>query len=183
MAHTHLCDYARTTISCTAQRLIGRHGFLPQDREDIEQDLTCDLLMRLRNFDPKRGTRKAFIARRIEAAASNLIRKRKAGKRQVTFDNNIAYTSTDGGDDESVSRVDVLIDESLDEATRLHELREDVNDALSTLPSDLRMIANDLKHRSERSVAAKHGISRRQLRHHMKRIRTACARRGITPTN
>ncbi len=180
MAHNYLCDYARTTISCTARRLVGRHGFQPQDREDIEQDLACDLLARLRNFDPKLGSRNAFIARRVEAAASNLIRKTKAGKRQATFENEAPDAEAECG---FISMVDIVVDESLDEAARVRELRQDVETVLSGLPSDLRSIADDLKHGTERSVAAKHRISRRQLRNRIEHLRDAFTRMGMAPAN
>ena len=47
-----LNDYARTLISHKARQLIGRHGFVPDDREVLEHEMSLDLLLRLENFDP-----------------------------------------------------------------------------------------------------------------------------------
>jgi RNA polymerase sigma-70 factor, ECF subfamily len=171
----HLCEYARTTIACTAARMVGRHGYTSQDREDIEQDLSCDLLQRLQRFDPARGPRNAFIARRVEAAASNLIRARKVAKRRVTFEAH-ASLAGDAPASEPKALSDLLVDTAQADERCRENLRTDVAAALAALPADLRRLALALQHGSLCHVVRSAGMSRRQP------IRVVFTRCGLAPT-
>lgn len=176
--HIYICEYARTTIACTAARMVGRHGYTDQDREDIEQDLACDLLQRLRRFDPAKGPRNAFIARRVEAAASNLIRAKKVGKRSAVFERDAFDADEAEG---CAPRIAQIPDQAQTEMARRDELRADVATAVAALPDDLRDIASELQHDTHRVVARRHGISRRQLYHCIEAIREVFTRCGLAP--
>jgi RNA polymerase sigma-70 factor (ECF subfamily) len=158
--------------------MVGRHGYTEQDREDIEQDLACDLLRRLRRFDPAKGSRNAFIARRVEAAASNLIRARKVGKRSAVFERDVFGEDVDEG---GAPRIELMIDAAQAETARLDELRDDVATAIAVLPANLRSIAVGLQNDTHRVVARRHGISRRQLYHGIAAIRNVFTRCGLAP--
>jgi DNA-directed RNA polymerase specialized sigma24 family protein len=64
-----------------AFRMIGLAGLRPQDRADVEQELTFELLTRRDRFDPARGTWPAFARRLVERFGDNLVRFRRAAKR------------------------------------------------------------------------------------------------------
>jgi RNA polymerase sigma factor (sigma-70 family) len=68
-------------IRCTAARMIGKAGLIHQDREDLEQELTVQLLARLPRFDSRRAARMTFVTRTLNNAAANIIAARRREKR------------------------------------------------------------------------------------------------------
>ena len=60
-----LDDFAVKLIKRKARQLAGRVGFLHADRQDLEQEMALDLLLRLPHFDPTLATRETFVARLI----------------------------------------------------------------------------------------------------------------------
>lgn len=66
-----------------ARRLVGQAGLRPQDRDDIEQELTVELLARRDRYDPARGSWAAFARKVLDRTGSNLVRHRRAAKRDV----------------------------------------------------------------------------------------------------
>jgi RNA polymerase sigma-70 factor (ECF subfamily) len=76
-----LDDWAVRPIRRKARQLVGRAGFAEDDREDIEQDLTVDLLHRLPKFDPLRASLHTFVARVVEHGAARLIERQQAPMR------------------------------------------------------------------------------------------------------
>jgi len=66
-----------------ARRLVGQAGLRLQDRDDIEQELTLELLARRDRYDPARGAWPAFAHAVLERTGSNLVRYRRAAKRDV----------------------------------------------------------------------------------------------------
>lgn len=64
-----------------ARNLIGKCGFLPHDREDIEQRLYLKLAKQLRFAKPDDPQWKAFVAVTVRHHIINLIRDRGAAKR------------------------------------------------------------------------------------------------------
>jgi RNA polymerase sigma factor (sigma-70 family) len=79
--HPKLDDYAIRLIRRKAQQLVGNYGFVKDDRPDIEQDLTVDLLTRLHKFDPSRATLHTFMSRVIDNRIASMIEERKAALR------------------------------------------------------------------------------------------------------
>jgi len=176
--HTYLCEYARTTISCTAARMVGRHGYTEQDREDIEQDLACDLLRRLRRFDPAKGSgtpSSPAASKRRRPTSSAPARSGSAAPCSSAMSS--ARTSTKG----ARRRIELMIDAAQAETVRLDELRDDVATAIAVLPANLRSIAVGLQSDTHRVVARRHGISRRQLYHGIDAIRDVFTRCGLAP--
>jgi DNA-directed RNA polymerase specialized sigma24 family protein len=68
-------------IRSKASRLVGRAGLRVQDRDDLVQQLTLHVLERQSRFDSARGTWAAFVWRLVEWHGENLIRARRAAKR------------------------------------------------------------------------------------------------------
>ncbi|MBP3954763.1 sigma-70 family RNA polymerase sigma factor [Gemmata sp. G18] len=64
-----------------ANRMIGRAGLQPQDREDLEHDLVVRVLEQRERFAPARGTWAAFVWRVVERAGDNVLRARGRTKR------------------------------------------------------------------------------------------------------
>jgi len=95
-------------LADAAARRLCRALRLPaQEREDIRQDLICDLLHRLRRFDPARGDLRAFAAvvfRHRAARLAEQIRRERAGRAGVSLDDPLP-----GGDGLTVG--DALLEE------------------------------------------------------------------------
>jgi RNA polymerase sigma-70 factor (ECF subfamily) len=80
-SRTELDEYAVQLIKYKARQLVGRAGFTKDDREDIEGDLTLDLLRRLRKFDPSRASFHTFVDRVVNHGVARLIERREAPMR------------------------------------------------------------------------------------------------------
>jgi RNA polymerase sigma-70 factor (ECF subfamily) len=141
-----LDDYVIQLIKYKARQLVGRAGFSKDDREDIEQDLTLDLLRRLSKFDPSRATFHTFVARVVEHGVATLIERRQAAirdHRRCTCSLNDLVDDGQGG---QVERGDLF---SQDDYLRIQgrspapmedrvALRVDRDKLLATLPPELR---------------------------------------------
>jgi DNA-directed RNA polymerase specialized sigma24 family protein len=68
-------------IRYKAWELAQNSAFNPDDQEDIEQELTLDLLTRLTNFNPERSPRRAFVLMVVANKAASLLEHRLADKR------------------------------------------------------------------------------------------------------
>ena len=68
-------------IKHKARTLVGSYGFVEDDRQDLEQDLTLDVLRRLAKFDPARAQLATFVSRLVDHRIANIIEERTAQKR------------------------------------------------------------------------------------------------------
>ena len=66
-----------------ARQLVGKYGFTASDREDLEQDLWFHLLERLQAESNHIANREAFIVTLLDRQVTDLIRRRRAGKRNA----------------------------------------------------------------------------------------------------
>lgn len=160
-------EYAARLIRHKAYQLIGTAGFTESDREDLEQEMALDLIMRLPKFDPNKAAHTTFVARVIERKISKLIRHRKQEKRDYRRETNSLSESveTEFG---SVERAQTISQDEYDrrigrhgrpEAERL-DMHLDVSLAISQLPPDLKPMAERLLTHSITEVASEFGISR-----------------------
>lgn len=180
LTNNDICEYARTTISCAASRLIGSYGFTRQDREDIEQDLTCELLQQLKIFDPDRGERNAFIVSRVNYAVCEMIRIRSTLKRQATvlpLNDRVADALRENSSNSPYR----ISDQRCERDQKQRELAGDVAGIIAKLPSDLQEIAMALQHESHRAVVARLGITRNKMADYIIQIRAIFVRAGLTP--
>jgi RNA polymerase sigma factor (sigma-70 family) len=76
-----LDDEAEKAIRIHSRALVGTAGFAEQDLDDVRQEMRLEVITRLPKFDPRRAQRSTFITRIIERKARQLIRHRKAEKR------------------------------------------------------------------------------------------------------
>ncbi len=183
-----LDDYAVQLIKHKARQLVGRVGYTKNDREDIEQDLTVDLLHRLPRFDSTKATRNTFIARVVEHGVARLIERREAMMRDYRLCIGSLNDHVVIGEDEHIERGDLLNRDTYMESVgnpvmSLAErvaLRVDLERLLATLPPELR----DLWARVEggqnfTDISQETGIPRGTLYDRMKKLRKLAEDAGL----
>ncbi len=172
-----------------ARQLIGKYGFTPDDRDDIEQELTLDLLRRLPHFDPARSRLEDFIARRLDNAVARLIEHRRALKRDCPFDLCSLYEVAARSEEGEVLHAELAQEDALrtlsgttrrspEEET---DLRTDLARALALMSPEQRAICRALLHSdlNKKQLAKRLGISRDTLYERLREIRRICERLGL----
>ena len=165
-----LDTYARTLISHKARQLSQQKGFVPDDRKDLEQEMSLDLLVRLPDFDPERACLSTFSARVVERKVATIIRHRKRKKRDYRCEV-YSLDAPIAGVEGCSTRHDMISQGDCDlrvgrygrpEIERL-DLRIDISLVLAGLPPELRALAERLRERSITEVAREMGVSRSTL--------------------
>lgn len=174
-----LGEYAHNLIRNKARRLIGKAGFTETDREDIEQELALDLLVRLENYDPTRGKRTTFMARVVDNRIATMLADRHAACR----DWRLCRDSLDESDCDAPEEGACRIDNLPDPATPTREdlaMKMDLPKVVEALPEDLREIWNRLLITPKISrVARELGIPRSTLYYRIGRLRAALRDAGL----
>ena len=167
-------EYAQNIISHRLRTLIGHHGFRKGDRADLAQDLLCDVLARLGDFDPSRGTIGTFIARVVEHRISIIIRHRKAGMRDRCREEGSLNDEVADGNGGTVERAETL-DAALARPGRSDEDRAalvlDVRTVVEGLPEDLRDLCLRLHRESVAEISRATDIPRTTLYGIVRRLR------------
>ncbi len=178
--HEGFGAYAAHLIKFKARQLVGRVGFTESDREDLEQEMTEDLLRRLPKFDPRKASLHTFVARIVDHKIANLIRyqrqeKRDHRRRAFSLDEFI-----DDGEGHSISRVETISQDEHDlragkytgPASEREDMRVDVWSVISELPPDLQAVAKLLMTHSITETARELGLHRDTIhRDRMVRLR------------
>ena len=173
-----LTAYARSLIRFKAKQLARKRGFTKSDQEDLEQDLTAHLLAQAHHLDAKRGSANTFAARVIKSAIAMLLRDRHRQKRAAGF----TAQSLEGTRTRSAEEVESLRDMLTEADLRRRigtgacdqdraELITAVGQAFQSLPPDLQDLCRRLIEGTAASLARELGISRRQVRNAIERIR------------
>jgi RNA polymerase sigma-70 factor, ECF subfamily len=166
-----LDSYARNLIRHKARQLIGKYGFTWDDYEDLCQEMILDLLTRLPRFDPGKASLNTFVTRVVNRRVANLIRDRMRAKRDhrregLSFDEQVEQGDCEieeGDGAGGQSNGDLLRDcQGHPEADGL-DLRLDVSRAISSLPPDLKLLAELLLIHSIADAARELGVSRATL--------------------
>jgi len=169
--HASLDDYARETIRHKARQLIGKYRFTRDDFEDLQQNMTLDLLERLPKFDPDKATHSTFVARVVEHKISSLIRHRTQEMRDYrreAFSVNEAIKDGNGG---TVERAQTISQDELSlrtgkyrrpEGDRIN-LRLDLSFIMAGLPPELQHLAKLLQTYSIAETARRLGVPRSTL--------------------
>lgn len=169
---SHLDSYARNLIRIKARQLVGKAGFTADSIEDLEQEMTLDLLQRLPRFDSNKAAHTTFVARVIDRKISNLIRHRTAELRDFRRESGSLNDEVRNGSGETDERAQTLsrTDNHRDPG-RHHRpqnedagLRLDFSVVLDRLPPDLRQLAELLTTCSISEAARKLGVPRSTLR-------------------
>ena len=182
-----LTKYTMKLVQCKARQLVGKAGYTQDDIEDIEQDLTRDLLERLPKFDPTKATLNTFADRVVGRRLCNLLRHRQAemrDHRREAFSMNEEFETEEG----SMERQETIGQDEIElrtgrynrpAAERAH-LQMDMNAVLAGLSPELRHVADMLRTASVAEVARELGIPRRTFREkHLTQLREAFAANRI----
>lgn len=184
-----LDGYARNVIRHAARKLIGRCGFAADDYEDLMQELTLDLLIRLPNFDPSKATQNTFVAQTVARMVSKLVRHRHTQKRDYRREAWSLDEPLTNGDGDAAPRGETVSQDEVDLRTDKHgrpteerlDLRLDLSLALAGLPPELQRLAEKLQTTSAADAAREMGIPRSTLyAKGIARIRTAFEKQGLT---
>lgn len=166
-----LSDYAKKTIRHKARSLVGRKGFTMDDIDDIEQEMTLDLIERMPKFDPDKAAQSTFIARVIDHKISKILRHRTQEMRDFHREScslNDLIEDSDGG---VVERIHTLDREGVDLCAGGHsrtcnedaQLRFDVSLVISGLPKDLKALAEHLMTETFTEASKSLGVPRATL--------------------
>lgn len=161
--HDKVDGYVRNLIRVKAQRLVAKHGFTPSDLDDLQQELTLDVLESLPAFDADKAQLTTFISRVIDRKVSNIIRHRYAGKRDYRRELGSLDSQTE---DRRCSS------EKLD-------LHIDVKLLLPELSSEQRELATLLQDFSITATALRLGIPRTTLYSDIDRLRESLIDKGL----
>lgn len=169
-----------------AARWLLHHASLhPQDREDICQDLLLDLLIRIRSFDPDRGTLSAFAGTCFTHRASRL---RRRARRENAHRHPVSLNAPLRGAD-GLTLGDTLSDADgycawagqPTDAIAAAERRLDVERAVGSLPSAAVPLCVALAERTPHELAEAGQSPRTSLYRHIHAIRLDLLAAGIAP--
>jgi RNA polymerase sigma-70 factor (ECF subfamily) len=163
--------------------MIGQSGLTPQDREDLEQELTAKVLQRLGPLDPRRH-HEALLTVVVERLVANVLRDRRAEKRRVRVRSLAAPAAAEDGPNElaaAVGRPEMNARLGVRPRTdeELAQLAADVADVLAALPAELRALAERLKTKSIAEVARDLGVPRTTLYEAIRLLRMRFERAGL----
>lgn len=170
-SRTGLDPYVANLIRRKARQLVGHYGFAPSDREDIEQDLTADLLRRMRNFDASRSGFRTFATRVVEHAVARIVEYRTAAVRDCRLEVRSLQETIAVGDGEQLP-VEDLPHEDASLVQRGHpsgatpdeqDLRIDLDRALARLTPEQRELCLQLMTSTISEIASAKGVSRARL--------------------
>jgi RNA polymerase sigma factor (sigma-70 family) len=177
--HPHIV----TVITREARRLVGRYGFTYSDIEDIEHDLFRKVWVALPGLSTT--VFEAAINQIVRNEDIDMIRKRERecrDWRQVAFSLNDLVSDDEDQDEGFTEAMDLAkaFDVGFGRPPSWHERREmamDLNEALASLPRELRDLAETLDAcGGNRSEAARYlGISRKKARLLLARLQQAMA--------
>lgn len=165
-----LNEYAGNLIRYKARQLIGRYGFAQDDHEDLKQEMTVDLLLRLPKFDARKAKLNTFVARVIDHKISTIIRHRMQEKRDYRRASSLDEPIEDENGS-SVTRGEMVSQDDHDlyagkysraESERT-EMRAVISFTISDLPPELRQLAELLLTCSITQAAEELGVSRSTL--------------------
>lgn len=177
---------ARITIRIKAKQIVKNNGTKFGYAKDVRQELTLYLLSRKHKFDPKRGALTTFVATVIESGVKMLLRdacriKRKPPSRLKSLEE----TVRDRGGEVSLLG-NVLSPE--DGHRRLRkgegilgdiESRATFDEAMASLPEELRDVAERLKWQSEAAIARAMSVSKQRIKSARDQIRLHFEKYGL----
>lgn len=180
-------DSARSLIRLKARQLSRKVGFTESDREDLEQDLLLRLLEKAHLFAPNRGTASTLADRVVNSHVREIMRNRKRQKRAPGFTAQSLDATTESPGGNAVSQTESLTIGDLmrrvgsiptDHQEHV-ETAEALDHALANMPDELRDFCRGLKTSTEGGIARELGISRRQVRNLINRVREHFEQAGL----
>jgi len=187
-SRTELDEYAVQLIKYKARQLVGRAGFTKDDREDIEGDLTLDLLRRLRKFDPSRASFHTFVDRVVNHGVARLIERREAPMRDYRRCTSSLNDRIEDNEGKHVERGDLVDQDTYLEsigrptmplADRV-ALRVDLERVLATLTPEMRDLwARRAEGQTFTEISRETGIPRGTLYDRMKELKRLAEDAGL----
>jgi RNA polymerase sigma-70 factor (ECF subfamily) len=186
-----LDEFAVKLIKRKARQLAGRVGFLQADRQDLEQEMALDLLLRLPRYDPALAKRETFITRLIDHKIATLIEAQKAGVRDFRKDAGSLDDRPLGDDGEPTDEPPLLrgrdyVRRAIAGARREEEqrdLRADIEKVLSDLPDggrvDVHFLCERLQSASISEISRETGLPRSTLYEAIQKLRDLFERAGL----
>ncbi len=166
-------DYA--VVRNKAKEVLRKSRFTYKDLEDIQQDLTVEVLAALKKYDAGRGARNAFVTVVVENAGATLLRHHNAQRRSQRTYSLDSYTPASQEESRALQvtendlhRVRSLAPREDSEAIQL------VNDtavSMGLLCEGYRNIADRLKLLSLKETAEATGLTRYRLNQSIKEMR------------
>lgn len=136
-------------------RILGRYGYSPSDRLDLEQELAMHVATHMGRYDKGRGTRGAFVDRMVTNKIASIIEHRVRLKRDPRRERPLR-------EDFEPARGDG--------AQAAEDLRMDMTEALSALEPGLQQLAELLKDQTVADVIRQTGLTRQEVRSRVLRI-------------
>ena len=183
-----LDDFTVRLIKRKARQLVDRAGFTRDDREDIEQDLTVDLLHRLPKFDATRASLHTFVARLVEHGVARLIEQREAPIRHHRMCTCSLDDWVEGEDGGRIRRGELLDQDTYFASTGQPSTpiadrvaaRVELQRVFAMLPPELRELSTRLADgQTITEISRETGISRGALYDHLSRIRKVAEKAGL----
>lgn len=174
-----LTAYASSLIRVKTRQLSRKPGFRRSDEDDLVQELTIALIEKSHLFDPTRGAASTFADRVIRTKVAMLLRdrsrlKRAAGLRAQSLESGVSHSDNTSLWDSLTSNANEW------EAVEQGDLKVAIARAIESLPADLQEISRRLKTDAVSAVARDMGISRRQIRNAIERIRKHFESKGLS---
>ena len=156
-----------------ASLLKSNFGFSGDEWEDLRQEMALDCLKRLPKFNPDRGTWKGFVHGVVQNRAFVLATKQT---RRADFERRMVAVSS------VVEEQSGELTESIsDDPRQALDLSIDVRRALSSLPDDLRVLADLVSRLPLQAVRRQTGLSRVELERRIGQIRITFVLAGLSP--
>jgi len=167
-------EYELTLIRIKSRKLIGKAGFIPDDLEDIRQEIILDLLQRLPNYDPAKSSRHTFINDLIDNRITDMVREKIALKRDYQAEPQSLDAAVGGFiASGAVTKKELPWNRGMKMMSEfeIFEMRQDIIRVLEKLPPNLREICFRLLSDNICTVAEETGIPKATLIGHLKKIR------------
>ena len=182
-----ITDYAVTHARTKAQQLVAKPEFARHEVEDIEQDMLTDLLEHMPKFDPRRAAYNTYAAQVIDTRFLRLLRDRRREMRDPQREECSLNQLVQSPEGELVERSQLIdqhaADALADRRSRSFEeeacLRADVSSVLSSLPANLRRIAECLRTRTVTETARILAIPRSTIYGAIERLRQRFEAAGL----
>jgi RNA polymerase sigma-70 factor (ECF subfamily) len=171
--------YAARLIKHKARQLVGKAGHTWDDVEDIEQDLTLDVLRRLSKYKPDRSQLNTFVALVVEHRIASLIAARKARMRDYRLCCCSLNDYLENEDGDTVERIETVDQEDYFRrtgrlsrtATELGDLALDIREVAGRLPPKLRELCRLLQTDTITKISRDTGVPRTTLYEGIKKLR------------
>jgi RNA polymerase sigma-70 factor (ECF subfamily) len=178
--------FTRGIIRRKINQIIGHAGLTRQDGDDLQQDLFLRVLQSLPSFDSNQGHRNKFITAVVERHVANILRNKRAEKRDHRRISSLNIMVSIG-EDEATELAETIGQRELDAQRGRHprsdeelaQLAQDMAEMIAKLPEELRDLAQQLKTHSVAEIARNMGVPRTTLHESVRRLRQRFENTGL----